>query len=372
MEKVKKIPMYQLVCLITISKIMHEYTYLPVINTIPDNQDSWIEAILSIPYIILMSLPILFLINKFKNTTFFDMMTKIWSNIGGRIIVFIIVLFFLFCNIACLSLSVVFIKNHLFFNTPPILIALSIIIPACYIAIKGIVTICRMSVLIFIAIMLTVIFFFILGFSQMDFSLILPIMGDSSFLEINIGSIIEAARFSDILLLFALYYHLKNVNDSNKTLLYSLLYITFLILMILIPVITVLGLDFAKHAWNPYYMFTRQVEAYDFIQRVEIFNVVCWLVGSIIKIAIYIYLEAYYLSKIFNKKDYKVIAVIMSFVSIIILSVLGLDRSFIVEILRSDRVFPYIVIFFILFLPLITLLLYLIRRKKINNKISTA
>ena len=38
-------------------------------------------------------------------------------------------------------------------------------------------------------------------------------------------------------------------------------------MLILLPTILVLGVDFARIAWNPYYVYTRQVEALGFLER---------------------------------------------------------------------------------------------------------
>jgi hypothetical protein len=55
----------------------------------------------------------------------------------------------------------------------------------------------------------------------------------------------------------------------KKALIYSTLLFTAALMIMVIPTLTLLGLDIARHSWNPYYMFTRQVDAFSFIQRVE-------------------------------------------------------------------------------------------------------
>lgn len=365
MESIKKISSWHMICLIVVSRIMHEYSYLPILLTVPRTQDTWLQAIGSILYTVLFSLPILILINKFKNKETLTIFSKIWGKLGSKIITFIMVLFLLFCGTACLSLAISFISSHLFYKTPFYITTLFILVPSLYISSKGLVTVSKLASLVFIMIVSTIIFFFLLGLPQMDFSKLLPIAQDTSLWTLNYGAIIEASKFSDVIILFFLYFHLDNVKNINKSYIISLLITIGLLLLILIPVITVLGVDLATKTWNPYYLFTRQVEVYDFIQRVEVFNLICWLSGSIIKVATYIYLASYYLKKIFKFPKQSVFNIGIGVFIFGLIFILRLDRTYIIEIIRSDSVFPFVVSFFITLIPLITLIVYWFRRKQI-------
>lgn len=369
MEDIKKIPAYQLIALIIVSKIMHEYSYLPIIHTTPDNHDAWIQIILAIPYTVLICLPILILLNKFRMTSFYNMVEIIWGKVGSKIVVSFLCLFFLFCDIACLSLAVVFIKNHIFFNTPTTVIMFFMLVPAAYIALKGIQALTRISVITLGMVIATVVLFFILGFNQMDFSLLQPILLDNKFVDFNAGAFVSALRYSDILLLGTLYFHLQDTKKINKVFGISLLAITVIIVLIIIPVITVLGINLARICWAPYYMFTRQVNVYDFIQRVEVFNFICWLSGTIVKLAAYTYLQAYYIAKVVNLKSYKPLVYVVIVVTFALFIMFGFDKSYVIEMLRSDKVFPWLVSIFIIVLPIITLIIYLIRKKKIDRQL---
>lgn len=365
MESTQKISVWQMICLIVVSRIMHEYSYLPIVLTTPQTQDAWIQVIFAIPYTILFCLPILVLINKFKNQESFIMLSKIWGKIGVKIITIIIILFLLFCASACLSLAVSFINSHLFYKTPYFVISLFILAPAIYISSKGLVVISKLTSLVFISVVVTIVFFFVLGFPQMNFNELLPVLQDSNLWSLNLGTIIEASKYSDVIILFLLYFRLEDLKTINKGYILSLLITSSLILLMLIPVITVIGVDLATKTWDPYYLFTRQVEVYDFIQRVEVFNVICWLAGSIIKTSIYFYLASYYMKKIIKVTNQTSISIVMGIIVFMLIVVLRMDRTYIIEILRSDNVFPYIVTFFITVIPLLTLIVYLIKRKKI-------
>jgi spore germination protein KB len=295
------------------------------------------------------------------------MMTLILGKIGAKIVMFILCIFFCFCNIACLTLSIIFIKNYILFLTPTAAIVLSFLIPVVYISIKGLKTICRLSVFAFFGIMFVTIMFFIFGASQMNFELLKPVMADSSFLDVNLGGFITAARFSDILILLVTAYKLKDQNKTNKVFYLSIMFYIIIALLMLIPVLTTLGTGCGLQASNPYFVFARQVQFYTFLERTEVLVLVGWLLGALLKISIYHYFMAYHLSRIFNIKNYKYLVIPVVFITFLIIMLFGLDKSDLINTIRSDLVFPWIVLFFVLIVPLIVLIIYLFRRKKINK-----
>ena len=178
MEDKKKITIFQFITLITVSEIMHQYTYLPILHTIPNNQDSWIVSLIFIPYVTVLCLPILFLLSKFKNICFYDMMNIILGKIGGKIATFFMCIFFCFCNIACLVLSIIFLENYILLLTPTIAITIAILIPVVYISYKGLSTICRLSTIIFFSICFITVIFLAFSFKDLDFQLLKPVMAD--------------------------------------------------------------------------------------------------------------------------------------------------------------------------------------------------
>ncbi len=79
MENIKgetKISSYQVILLIIIYRVIIAFTYMPIVNTPPGNQDIWITLLLSIPYTIILCWPILYLSSKFKDLTIIEYSEK--------------------------------------------------------------------------------------------------------------------------------------------------------------------------------------------------------------------------------------------------------------------------------------------------------
>jgi spore germination protein KB len=175
--------------------------------------------------------------------------------------------------------------------------------------------------------------------------------------------------YTEVLILLVLFPSLRPKDSINKALISSTFLYTAALLVMVIPTLTLLGLDIARHSWNPYYMFTRQVAAFTFIQRVESLNVIAWYIGFIIKIALYNFLASYTLSKVFVTKSHKVFAGPLFLMTYIAGLLPFLNRTNVVDILRSHKVFAPIVFFYILFLPAVVIVVYWLRRKKVDAQL---
>jgi spore germination protein KB len=180
---------------------------------------------------------------------------------------------------------------------------------------------------------------------------------------------LTAGYFSEALVFLVLFPYLKEGSNVNKTLVWSSLLFTAAFLVMVIPTLTLLGLDVARHSWNPYYMFTRQVTAYEFIQRVESLNVIAWFLGVLIKTALFNYLACFTLSKVFGTRSHRAYIGPVFLITFLVNLLPFVNRSSVIDLLRSHLVFPPIVLFNIVVLPSVVIIVYLFRRKSIDPRL---
>lgn len=366
MSKKPMITSTQLLLLSVGSAMMFPYTFLPGLRTSPANQDAWFVSLLMLVYILILNTPLLFLTNKFRGMNVNEMCEIILGKFFEKIAAIIFILLFLFCYAACMLMSVIFLQLYIFPETPSWALILYTIVPIIYASYKGAGTICRLAAFTTPFIMLTIIVFFLLGIGKMDFSILQPVLKDSTFLELNQGAFVTASRFSETLIFLVFSYFLNKKVNINKTFVLTLVIYGVFLILIIIPVLTVLGVDLAKHAWNPYFTFTRQVEAYDFIQRVQSVNTLAWIMGMLLKLTIYSFMASYVLAGLVKAKSHKGFVIPSAIVAAIVCLLPIMNKSSTIELLRSDQVFPWIIFPVIFVLPLMMIIVYFIRRKKIN------
>lgn len=173
-------------------------------------------------------------------------------------------------------ITAIFINLFLLPETPTWALLLYMVIPVSYASYKGAGTIGRLATFIVPFIILTIIIFFLLGIDKMNLSELQPVLADSTFLKLNQGAFLTASRYSEILIFLVFSFFLEKKASINRTYASALVVFAVCFFLILIPTLLVLEDELAKHAWNPYFLYTRQIEGYDFIQSVESLNTFAW------------------------------------------------------------------------------------------------
>ena len=362
----------QLMMLAVGSALVFPYTFMPILNVPNSNQDVWFVLLLALFYILVINAPLLFLINKFRGLTVNQITETIMGKTIGKAAALVFVLFFMYCFIACSLITTHFMKSYLFSATPRWVLLLFSVVPVCYASYKGAGTIGRLSVFVVPFVMVTIVFFLLFGINKMDLSVFKPILADSTFLNLNLGAFLTASRYSEILIFFVFSCYLSKTASINKTYAVALVSFGVLFMLILVPTVAVLGVDLAKIDWNPYYVYTRQVNALSFLERLQAFNTLAWFPTTVLKLAIYIFMAARVLSLVFKAKSHKKFVIPITAIGFIACVIPFMSNSGTIKILSSDRVFPWVILPVTFVLPCLLIAVYLIRRKKLKPIIKKA
>lgn len=369
MQERNRISSVQLLFLLAGSRILVGYSHLPILSQPPGNQDSWIAVLLSGIYSLVICLPVLYITNKLKTgITFHEFHERVYGKTIGKAVSLAFALFFAATNLFFILFSTNFINLTVLKTTPLWAILLFMLLPVAYLAWKGAGVIGRVSCFIVPYVFITIIFFFLVALKNLDFTALQPILADSSFQSINGGAFFVASLFSEILMFPILASQCVKEMKIKKVFISSLVIFVLMIILIVIPVICVLGVDIAQRVWNPYYFFTRQVDAYEILQRMESLNLIGWFMAILLKLSVYTYMSAHLLSGVFKTKTHKpfvpaILAVLF------VLSLVPIFNNYnVLEQLKTGTHLAWVSLIFILLIPLVTVLVYLLRRKKISLK----
>ncbi|NCA66804.1 MAG: hypothetical protein EOM87_01925 [Clostridia bacterium] len=372
MTKASSISPLQLLLLTVGSALMFPYTFMPVLNTYPYNQDVWAVLVVSLFYIVIFNLPLLFIMIKFRGLTINEIFDTISGSAVGKALSIIYVLLFLMCYSACLMVALQFVSITLMPSTPMWALLFVAIIPITYIAIKGAGVIGRLATFIVPLILITIIVFALAGIKMMEFDNLKPILADSSFLDINLGAMYTAARFSEISIFLVFSYFLRKDADIKKNYFLSVAVFAVFILIMVLSTLLVLGYDIASICYNPYYIFTRQVQLYESLEKVQALNLFVWFPGTLLKLSIYCFMAAFVLNRMFKKVSRKKFAIGLSALVYIICSIKIINNTEFLQYIGSDRFFPYVIFAICFVIPLILVAIYFMRKKKINEKLTLA
>lgn len=358
----EQLSLTQVTLLITITRLTVDYLYLPLISAPPANQDMWIVSLLAVPYIIVLAWPILYLCKQFPSLSFADWLQVIVGKIPGRIICLLHAGFILFVALLQLLYMVNFLRAIYMPETPEYATLLLMAITCIYGAYSGIECLARLNQIIAPFILGTIILFTILNYRLFELSTFSPILVDSSLSSLNHGALTSATRFAEVALLPLLATKLEKGLDIKRAFIYGLVLLTMFELIVTVSTIGVLGVETAKHTLFPYYLYTRQVSVFDFIERTESLSSLTWFLGVFTKFAVFLYFSATLISQVFSLKSYKTLLIPLSAALVLITLYTPLLRSVNAFQLRLV-VYPYVAFIVLFVIPLLVLGVYLLRKK---------
>jgi spore germination protein KB len=347
-------------------RIMVGLTYMPSVNIPPGNQDIWIVSLLSIVYVLIFNIPLIYLSNKFSNLNLLELTEKIMGKVIGKLIGIFYFLTLLFINTLFVGILIEILNSAIFPLSPTWFNTFIVILTSCYVSFKGLNTIARLVEVIVPVVMFIIFLLIMLGYKNYNFGELLPILKDSTFKEINIGAMEISLRYFDILVLTMITPNLMVKKDLNRIFVKSILYSVPIIILLIIVTQMTLGVEFTKHVNFPFLTFTRMLSIGE-IQGFDSFYIVSWIMGNVLRVSGYLYFTSVSLGQITGKKNQIFIVPISIIMSILI--VLIKDRRSILAVPEPiDTIVLMVSIISIVVIPSMTLVVYFFRRKTYLTK----
>jgi spore germination protein (amino acid permease) len=325
------------------------------------NQDVWITEIIALFYLAILSAPLLFLSKQFATLTLIEYLPIITGKLAGKILGSLYIVFFLFLATLDLSLFDNILKPINYPETPDSVIVLLALLSCAYGVYLGLECICRAAEFFTPQIFAIIFFYAVLQIPDMDFKVFLPILADSTFPEINFQAFITAARVNELVVLAILAPSITKKENTTMILFWTMIVITVFSLIIIVPTLAGLGLDLSQKTFDPYYLFIKQINIYDFITRIEFLIVAAWNISMFVKISLMIYLAILCFVQVFGLTNRKVLIIPM----VIVIFITALKT----EILSSVVVFnlieyyvPYINLIFMFGIPVIALAIFFLKK----------
>lgn len=343
------------------------YTGIAIHNiTFLAKQDGWISLIIA--FIIGFIPMILFnaLLNIEPSLSFPQLIKKYCGKIFGTIINVFLILSVLFHAGIVLWNLCNFINSQFLFKTPVLVIGIFFMIPVIYTVSKGLKTIGRTSMVLFL---ISIIIYFITFFaliSKVKISNIFPIF-ENGITPIMDGSLVQLSY--SVLAIFPLLIVPKNNISDNKKLCSSLMkfyifnFITMFIVMFFI--ISIFGSPLANLYQYPEFNILKTVNIANFFQRVESILSFQFLFDLIIGLIVFVYFLKTATQQTFNfeNKFNNVLIIILSIAIIYISSIIFKNNTIAYDFL--GKVYKYVRLLILFFIPLIIYIIARIRKNKV-------
>lgn len=211
-------------------------------------------------------------------------------------------LFFIRVAIHYYYIEIQMIRTTFMDELSPIIIILVLMIVSIYEASRGLEVSVRTVEFFGPIVVASLILFIVLGFNNIDLTVLLPIYEDSTLSRINMGAIEASLIFTDPNLLSMTFPSLSNKKDVVKIVVKSKIYSQLIIILMVIATQVSLGVEQARHSNFPFLTYVRLVRTYSIFERIEAAFLVTWLIIVTTRSVSYLYISSKAFKEVVNKK----------------------------------------------------------------------
>ena len=354
-----RINIRQLVLLFITSRIILAITYFPASKAPPANQDLWLAMIVSIPVTILLAVPVMALAAKYPHQTIIQYSRTITGKFAGKVLGVLYIWFFLHEGAIALRQFGELVVTALMPDTPLVVFLIGLAIMAAYASRNGVEVISRVNEMLFPLILGSFLLIFILVTKDMDLYKLTPML-EEGILPVLDGSFSTAARYSEFTWLAMIYPFVKDSEKVSRAIWLGIVVCGLQFVVASVMVTSIYGYPMVKNLAFPVLAVARTVSIANFLERMESVVMVVWILGVLVKVALFYYAFTLGSAQWLNLKDYKPLAlpagVILAAMSVLLFANLqelsGFTKPFIAT--------PYSLIF-ILVIPVILLVIDFIK-----------
>ncbi len=268
-------------------------------------QDAWISLLLAMAGTFPLFMMYARIIRLYPETDFFDIVTSLFGNIIGKIV---IVLFTWYA----IHLAALVLRNFSEFlqivsmpETPELPLMVALVLVTAYLAKGSTSVLGKWSVVMFPIVAIVILLTVVLSVKDMDLTNLLPIM-EKGWVPVLEGAFqIVTFPFAETVVFLCLAGSIKKQDSPYKIYGYSLLFGGLFLALVMVRNIAILGPTMVGISYFPSYTTARILRLGDFLSRIEGTITMNFLLSGIVKIAICLAAGAKGIAKLFNINAYK-------------------------------------------------------------------
>ncbi|MEK4245728.1 endospore germination permease [Psychrobacillus sp. FSL K6-2684] len=332
-------------------------------------QDAWIASIMGILGSIVIVYMYTLLAGWFPGLNYIAINKKIFGGFLGSIFsIFFIILVIIFAAIL-LADAGSFLTTQMLPKTPPVIINALLALLVVVALRLGLNTLALSAEILLFIFLIFFSFLVLSTLSIVDTHNLLPVF------QKNIGTLADSSLFyivisttNSLVLLMVYPYVSEGVKKAKKAYLFGNFVGGVLVFIVTILCIAVLSAPLTSRLTYPSYYLAKQITIGDAVSRIEALMAGIWIISIFLKLCLYFFAAIFGIVHLFRLKNYKLlcypIGIIVTALSIIIFPNVVVQRNFVGSTVVSMSIFGF------LFIPILMMLVYSIRRKslKAQNK----
>jgi spore germination protein KB len=362
-----KINSYQFLVLVTLFTVGTSILTIPPDLSEKAHQDAWISAILGTGIGLLIIWLFCTIAQWFPHLTFIQINEKLFGKWVGKAVSLLFVFMSFIYTSVLLFESGKFLNVQIMPNTP--MVVLNILMAGIIvIGVRlGLETIARSAEILVAIFFFLYIILVVLIAPQIQFENIQPVF------DIDIKRMVQSSLFyvaissaNAVILLMIFPAFINKRKQAKKSFLIGNLIGGIVIIIITFLCVSVLGADKASRELYPGYELAKRINVGDFIQRIDALMSTLWIITLYFKATLYFYASVLGMTQIFNLKDYRPLTIPLGMIAVVFSLVIYPNVAY-QQDWNATTAFSYSITIG-LFLPLLQVVMYVIRRKQLKKE----
>ncbi|WP_223553068.1 MULTISPECIES: GerAB/ArcD/ProY family transporter [Lysinibacillus] len=363
-----KINSYQFLVLVILFTIGTSILTVPSALATGAKQDAWIAAIIGTGIGLLVIWLLITIALWFPHLTYVQIIEKLFGRwIGKALAAFFVFIVLLYAS-ELLYYFGLFLNIHMMPNTPMVVLNIlmaGIVVMGVRLGLETFARTAEILIVVFFA------FFFILVVClspEMKFENIQPVyeMGTKKIIQSSIFYVIVSS-VNAVVLLMIFPSFVNKMKQGKKTFLIGNLIGGIVIIVITFLCVTVLGSEKTAGEIYPSYELTKRINIGNFIQRIEGLMASLWVITLYFKTTLYFYASVLGMAQILNLKDYRPLTLPLGMIAVVLSLVIY--PNIIYQKHFDDTTGNSLTLSIGLFLPLLLVVIYAIRKRMKKNEI---
>ena len=263
----------------------------------------WMQPIFSALFLIIPLIFLLKVIRHFDTDDFCLILKQILGKHTGTIVIAFLLLLLSIRIIIESAIYTNIVETMFYPNTPTTVIYFTLLLIASYIAYKGVVHIGSVSWLLLAVIKISLIIALALGMIHGNIQFLLPIFGSGEAIVLKEG-FLKTSIYIDLLFLCFVLPYMKSKADFPKGIWTAFIIITIELVMAFAIFLALFDYQSVVLQNYPYMEILRFIHL-GFLSNMEAFFFPFWLMGTFIRFGFYLYLQLYFIQKLFHIEEVK-------------------------------------------------------------------
>lgn len=249
----------------------------------------WMIPLFSLLTIIIPLLVLLSILKKYKDRNLIEIVYDLTGKFVGKLISIIIFLI-IFSALILNTRDYIDVISALFFpRTPLVVLYLFFMLIVYFIASKGLENISRICWMTFYPLFFVLVMLLILVWNRLDFLYLFPIAGPG-LLKIAKSGVTHCTILADIFVLAIFFPRVRDYKSFRNATFLGLAMSLFYLVIFFIIYVAAFGSDTLRLLNYPYHQLTRIAHLGRFATNLEAFFLFFWIVASILRFSIYLYM----------------------------------------------------------------------------------